>query len=330
MGETAMEGLFFILLVIFGVVAAIASAASQSSKLKGYAGEFLVRRTLEKSLPKSHYTTLHDVTLKTRKGTTQIDHIVVSSYGIFVVETKHMSGWIFGSEHDAQWTQSFRRSKQRFQNPLRQNHGHIKALEELLQLDSSKFHSVIVFTGRGVFKTSVPANVTKPGGLLPFIQVRTSPLIDYHDAVRLAAVIESNRMAPGRETNAAHIESLRARHQPVPGGVDDARGLMRQTTHTLRVVKMSVGIVLLGIFLLIGSIVLKNVNSVISGRTAISSSPVVQQRKINDHLAWEASLRCAYSSDTKRCACNEPNGAKVEMEFDVCTALVDKNYGFVQ
>jgi restriction system protein len=322
-----MEGVFFILLIIFGAVAA---AASQSSKLKGYVGEFLVRRTLEKSLPKSHYTILNDVTLKTRKGTTQIDHIVVSPYGIFVIETKHMSGWIFGSEHDAQWTQSFRRSKQRFQNPLRQNHGHIKALEELLRLDSSKFHSVVVFSGSEVFKTSMPANVTKPGGLLPFIQVRTLPLIDYDEAVRLAAVIESNRMAPGRETNAAHIESLRARHQPVPGGVGDASGLMRQTTQTYRVVKIAVSIVLIGIFLLVGSVVLKNVGRVISGHIAASSSPVVQQRKINDHLAWETSLMCAYSSDTKRCTCNEPNGARVEMEFDACKALVDKNHGFVQ
>jgi restriction system protein len=322
-----MEGVFFVLLIIFGAAAA---TVRQSSKLKGYLGEFLVHRTLEKSLSRPHYTILRDVTLKTRKGTTQIDHIVVSPYGIFVIETRHMSGWIFGSEHDAQWTRSFLRSKQRFQNPLRQNHGHIKALEELLRLDSSKFHSLVVFTGSAGFKTSMPVNVTKPGGLLPFIQVRTLPLIDYDDAVGLAAVIESIRMAPGRETNAAHIESLRTRNQSMMGAVDEARGLMRQTTRTLRGVKMSVGIVLTGIFLLIGSMVLKNVSSVISGPTTASSSLAVQPKKINDHLAWEASLMCGYSSDTTRCTCYEPKGGKVEMEIGVCRALVDKNDVFVQ
>ena len=33
-------------------------------------------------------------------GTTQIDHIFVSHYGVFVVETKNTSGWIFGNERD--------------------------------------------------------------------------------------------------------------------------------------------------------------------------------------------------------------------------------------
>jgi hypothetical protein len=136
-------------------------------------------------------------------------------------------------------------------------------------------------------------------------------------------------MAPGRETNAAHIDSLRTRNQSVMGAVDDARGLMRQTTRTLRGVKMSVGIVLTGIFLLIGSMVLKNVSSVISGPTAASSSLAVQPKKINDHLAREASLMCGYSGDTMRCTCYEPNGGKVEMEFGVCRALVDKNDVFV-
>jgi restriction system protein len=28
----------------------------------------------------------------------QIDHVVVSPYGVFVIETKAMDGWIFGSE----------------------------------------------------------------------------------------------------------------------------------------------------------------------------------------------------------------------------------------
>jgi len=38
------------------------------------------------------------------KGTTQIDHIVVSRYGIFVIETKNYRGWIFGSEKQRDWT----------------------------------------------------------------------------------------------------------------------------------------------------------------------------------------------------------------------------------
>ena len=68
---------------------------------KGYMGEAKVSVTAWLALPKSTYTPFHDVTLPTPDGTTQIDHIFVSRFGIFVVETKNMGGWIFG-----RWTRN--------------------------------------------------------------------------------------------------------------------------------------------------------------------------------------------------------------------------------
>ncbi|WP_369414666.1 nuclease-related domain-containing protein [Microbulbifer elongatus] len=56
-------------------------------------------------MPSSIYQRAHNFTLQTLDGTTQIDHIFVSRFGIFVVETKYMQGWIFGSERQEQWTQ---------------------------------------------------------------------------------------------------------------------------------------------------------------------------------------------------------------------------------
>ena len=87
-----------------------------TSWFKGKLGEFLVARSFKKYLDTETYTVLHDVTLPIRGGTTQIDHIVVSPFGIFVIETKNMSGWIFGGHKDRQWTQTFHRKKFRFQN----------------------------------------------------------------------------------------------------------------------------------------------------------------------------------------------------------------------
>lgn len=51
-------------------------------------------------LPSSVYRQCHDVTLRTESATTQIDHVFVSVYGVIVVETKDMKGWIFGGEQD--------------------------------------------------------------------------------------------------------------------------------------------------------------------------------------------------------------------------------------
>ncbi|WP_350617509.1 nuclease-related domain-containing protein, partial [Pseudomonas sp. HY7a-MNA-CIBAN-0227] len=69
-------------------------------------------------------------------GSTQIDHVIVSIYGIFVIETKNYKGWIFGNEKQRQWTQAFPNGrKYKFQNPLRQNYLHIKTLADLLELE---------------------------------------------------------------------------------------------------------------------------------------------------------------------------------------------------
>lgn len=64
---------------------------------------------------------------------TQIDHIVVSNYGIFCIETKSYWGWIFGNVNDEYWTQVIYRHKERFYNPMRQNYGHMKSIKEILR-----------------------------------------------------------------------------------------------------------------------------------------------------------------------------------------------------
>jgi len=73
--------------------------------LKGVVGEFIVNIMAKFMLDKSEYHLIKNVTLPTADGTTQIDHIIVSKFGVFVVEMKNMKGWIFGSKNQKQWTQ---------------------------------------------------------------------------------------------------------------------------------------------------------------------------------------------------------------------------------
>ncbi|WP_374693676.1 nuclease-related domain-containing protein [Microbulbifer sp. TB1203] len=58
-----------------------------------------------------------------------------------------MQGWIFGGEHQAQWMQRIYKKSFKFQNPLRQNYKHVKALEALLDVPADTIHSVVVFAG---------------------------------------------------------------------------------------------------------------------------------------------------------------------------------------
>lgn len=87
---------------------------------KGLLGEFLVYFLRNTFLDKQPYRLIKNVTLPTKDGTTQIDHIIVSRFGVFVIETKNMKGWIFGNAKQKQWTQKIFKYSGKFQNPLRQ------------------------------------------------------------------------------------------------------------------------------------------------------------------------------------------------------------------
>ena len=113
--------------------------------------------TDEVSGPEYHH--FHNVIIPTRRGTTEIDHLIVSRFGIFVVELKDRTGWIFGNASDAYWTAIHFNKRFKFQNPLNQNYGHIKALEEFLGVDARLLHGIVVFRGSFEFKTPIPDGV---------------------------------------------------------------------------------------------------------------------------------------------------------------------------
>jgi hypothetical protein len=136
-----------------------------SSKGKGWTGEKLVSQIGLKRLNSDVYLVFDDVYLPRPNGggTTQIDHVVVSKYGIFVIETKNMQGWIFGSAEQRKWTQVLFRKKTQFQNPLHQNALHVSALQKFLGLPADRFHSLVFFIGDCEFKTPMPDNVRNSG-----------------------------------------------------------------------------------------------------------------------------------------------------------------------
>src|SRR5437870_2475422 len=72
----------------------------------GRSGERFVAKRLSE-LGSTNYRVLNDLLLSSNGSlaSTQIDHVVVSNYGIFCIETKAYSGWIFGNARDEYWTQ---------------------------------------------------------------------------------------------------------------------------------------------------------------------------------------------------------------------------------
>jgi hypothetical protein len=165
-------------------------------------------------LPRDTYIPLHNVTLPAPDGTTQIDHIYVSRYGVFVIETKNMRGWIFGIEQQAQWTQKIYRKPFRFQNPLRQNYKHLKALEAALDIPADRLHSVIAFVGNCDFKTEMPANVTYGRQYIDYIQSFKEPVFSEEEISAIVERIQASRFTPSIAKHKQHVTQLKARSNP--------------------------------------------------------------------------------------------------------------------
>lgn len=203
--NTAFQGIAY--LAAFSVLVALL----RTSSVKGWFGEAqgaLAKRLL---LDNDVYTTLNNITIPTSNGTTQIDHVVVSKYGIFVIETKNMKGWIFGDGNSRQWTQSIFGRKYRFQNPLRQNYRHVRALAEFLKLDEGCFHSVVMFWGDAQFKSPMPPNVLT-SGYTSYIKCKQKVMFTNSELVKIISAMRSGMLPRTRETRTAHVESLKARH----------------------------------------------------------------------------------------------------------------------
>ena len=181
---------------------------------KGQIGELLVRLFAHWQLDKQTYRRQHNVTLNTPDGTTQIDHVFLSPYGIFVLETKNMSGWIFASEKQAQWTQKFPKHSFKFQNPLRQNHKHLKALEATLGVSPEHLHSVITFVGGSTFKTEVPANVTEGIGFVRYIKSFRQQVFSAAEVDAMLHALQTGRRARTLATHREHVQNLKRRSDP--------------------------------------------------------------------------------------------------------------------
>lgn len=120
------------------------------NRFKGDVGELAVKRKLKK-LNKNKYLVLNNVTLSNYGGNTsatQIDHVVVSIYGIYVIETKNYKGIIYGSENSKNWTYNIYGNKYKFMNPINQNYAHIKAIKNVIEKEYKNipYHSIIVFS----------------------------------------------------------------------------------------------------------------------------------------------------------------------------------------
>lgn len=187
--------------------------------IKGYrsrqfenTGEFLVRKTLIEQLKSNSWHLLNNITLQLENHTTQVDHILVSRFGVFVIETKHYSGWIFGDEKSKEWTQVIWKRKSKFQNPIHQNFKHVKAIQDILDfIPKEQITGMVVFTGDAIFKTRQPKNVYSLESLVSHLKGLTVETLTENRLQFCVGRLEFLRLALTRETDIEHINNLNNR-----------------------------------------------------------------------------------------------------------------------
>ncbi len=117
-------------------------------KFLGFMGELWVKQELKK-LDKDKYIILNNLLLKDNEGLIhQIDHLVISQYGLFVIETKNYEGLVAGKSYYDELTLYLGSNKYKINNPIHQNYGHIKCLQDILELDNFAYYNVVCFANR--------------------------------------------------------------------------------------------------------------------------------------------------------------------------------------
>ena len=175
-------------------------------------GEALVARCLSEAFSAPEFHLLNNVTLRVKDGTTQIDHILVSRHGIFVIETKDYKGWIFANPKHPTWAQVIFKRKYKFQNPIYQNFKHVRAVQRLLDfLPKETISSVVVFAGKAEFKTPLPEGVYTINSLLGHIRSQNVILLSENRMQFCVGRLETARLALTKKTDVQHRESLQRR-----------------------------------------------------------------------------------------------------------------------
>ena len=175
-------------------------------------GEALVSRVLLSEFRPPDYHLMNHVTIQMDDGTTQVDHILVSRFGVFVIETKDYKGWIFANATHETWTQVLFRLRFKFQNPIFQNNRHVRAVQRLLDfLPPEAIRSVIVFTGEAEFKTETPQGVITISRIVGYLRAQTEEVMSLNRVQFCVGRLETARLTISRETDVEHIRSLERR-----------------------------------------------------------------------------------------------------------------------
>lgn len=152
---------------------------------KGKVGEFIVKLCYRIVLPRRKFKLYNNIILEHDGRSSQIDHLIISQYGIYVIETKNYSGRIYGNETSEQFTQYIGKNKYSFYSPIKQNQGHIYALKKVI--GDFDYTSHVVFLAGSILQVTSNTFVGTP--LQSALTIRKNDVVAMSE-IHLEAFIE--------------------------------------------------------------------------------------------------------------------------------------------
>lgn len=157
-----------------------------------------------------------DSYFKTKSGkTVQVDIIAVGRRGVFVIESKDYSGWIFGNGNQSRWTQTIYKNKSHFYNPIKQNISHINVLKEIVG-DNTRFHSLVIFGDGATIKdvSYIPKNTYVLSShrlyeVLSDIGNETESIYSAKEVLEICRKIQKGRLIPDENLRSTHIDEIK-------------------------------------------------------------------------------------------------------------------------
>lgn len=204
--DGCMESTLFVV-VLVGLIAWLIIRPSRA-KRKGKRGEEAAAWYLRR-LP-SEYVVMSDVMLPTKYGSTQIDHVVISPYGVFVIEVKNMIGNISGHEKSENWTQNIYGNRYEIRNPIKQNQAHIFALKEVFNgLKKMPYFSIIAFGSEADLYVGIEtADVVRINKIVAKIREYNVEYVDGEEVKKYGAALVAANITD-KESRANHVANVR-------------------------------------------------------------------------------------------------------------------------
>ncbi len=213
---------FYILGFIAFIALVIFRKWYNSPHQKGIRGERRVHDFLME-LP-DDYHVIDDVVMRTKNGTTQIDHIVVSKHGVFAVETKNYRGEIYGDDNRQQWTQiivtevRYRRkwyktytyvTKNQLYNPVKQSLAHVYAIKNCLKnWPYLKIVPIVVFTdGADISKVKTTHHVIHDFALTNIILSYKSTYLSDEECRKVIDCLSKNNIRE-QVDDSTHVSNI--------------------------------------------------------------------------------------------------------------------------